>query len=57
MSVRSPEERHHPVTEELVDCALIAVNRTQDDVERAVHDRVDVLGIELLRHRREAGHV
>ena len=57
MGDRRPEERHHPVAEELVDRALVAMNRTQDDLERAVHHRVDVLGIELLRHRREARHV
>ena len=54
---RRPKERHHAVTEELVDCALVTVNRIQDDLEGAVHDPVDVLGIELLGHRRKSRHV
>jgi hypothetical protein len=54
---RCPEERHHAVTKELVDRTFVPVNRIQDDLEGAVHDRVDVLGVELLGYRREAGHV
>ncbi len=54
---RRPEERHHSVTKELVDRTLVLVNRVQDDLECAVHDRVDVLGIELLGHGREARNV
>ena len=54
---RRAEERHHPVAEELVDRPLVAVDRAQDHLEGAVHDRVDVLGVELLGHRGEARHV
>ena len=57
MRDRRPKERHHAVTEELVDCALVTVNRFQDDLEGAVHDCVDVLGIERLGHRRKSRHV
>src|SRR5262249_52378208 len=54
---RRPEERHHPVAEELVDRALVIVNRIEDHLEDAVHDRVDVFGIELLGDRRKSRHV
>src|SRR5262249_25885592 len=57
VSDRRTEKRHHAIAEELVDRALVTVNRIQDDLEGAVHDPVDVLGIELLRHRRESRHV
>src|SRR5262249_34328405 len=49
---RCPEQRHHTVTKELVDRTLVAVNRIKDQLEDAIHDRVDVFGIELLGHRR-----
>ena len=51
------EERHHAIAEELVDGALVAMDRGEDDFEGAVHDAVDVLGIEPLRHRGEARDV
>src|SRR5262249_32868797 len=57
VSDRRPEERHHPVTEELIDRPLVPVDRTEDHFERTVHERVDVFGIELLRHRREARYI
>ena len=40
------EQRHEAVPEELVDCALVAVDLRQHQLEGAVHQRVDVLGIE-----------
>ena len=52
-----PEERHDPVTKELVDRALEAVHRSQDDLECAIHNHVDVFGIQLLGHGRETRHV
>ena len=49
---RRAEERHHAVTEELVDRPLAAVDGREDHLEDAVHDAVDVLGVEALRHVR-----
>ena len=54
---RRAEQRHDAVPEKLIDRALVAVNRVQDHLEGAVHDGVDLLGIQALGHRREAGHV
>ena len=54
---RRAEERHDAVTEELVDRPLAAVDGREDHLEDAVHDAVDVLGVEALRHCGEAGHV
>ena len=54
---RRPEQRHHPVAEELVDRPFVVVHLVQDHLEGAVHDGVDVFGVELFRHRREARHV
>jgi hypothetical protein len=54
---RGAEERHDAVAEELVDRALVTVDRLEHDLERPVDDRVDVFGIEPLGHRREAGDV
>ena len=51
------EERHDAVAQELVDGALEAVDRAQDDLEDPVHDAVDLLGVQALGHRREAGDV
>jgi len=51
------EERHHAVAEELVDRSLVAVDGLENDLEGAVHDRVDFFGIQALGHRREAGDV
>ena len=54
---RHPEQRHHPVAEELVNRPFVAVHLVQDQLEDAVHDGADVFGVELFRHRREARHV
>ena len=54
---RRPEQRHHPVAEELVDRPFVAVHLVQDHLEGAVHDGADVFGVELFRHRREARYV
>ena len=54
---RRAEQRHHTIAEELVDGPLVAVDGLDDDLERPVHDRVDLLGVQALRHRREAGDV
>src|SRR6185295_16705993 len=51
------EQRHDAVPQELVDGALVAVDGGQHDLEDAVHDAVDLFGVEPLGHRREAGHV
>ena len=52
-----PEERHETVAEELVNGALVAVNLGQHHLEGAVHELVDVLGVETLGERGEAGDV
>ena len=45
---RRAEQRHHAVAEELVDRAFVAVHLTEDDLEGAIHDGVDFLGVEAL---------
>ena len=57
MGYRGPEKSHDTIASELVDGAFVAVYLVHEDVEAAVHDLVDFLGIELLRHRSEVGHV
>ncbi len=54
---RRPEERHDTVAQELVDRALVLVDAVEDDLEGAIHDRVNVLGVQPLGHRGEARHV
>ena len=54
---RRPEQRHHPVTKELVDDTFVAVHLVQDHLEGRVHDDVDFFGVKLLRHRHEARHI
>ena len=54
---RRAEERHDAVTEELVHRALVAVDLGQHELERALHQRVHVLGVEPRRERGEAGDV
>ena len=51
---RGAEERHHAVAQELVDRALVAVDDAEDHLEAAVHDLVDLFGIQARRHRGEA---
>ena len=51
------EEGHEPVPEELVDGALVAVDLDEHQLERAVDEGVDVLGIEGLGEGREAGGI
>ena len=51
------EERHHAVARVLVDGALEAVDLGGDPLEAPVHDRVHVLGVELLGEAREPGDV
>jgi hypothetical protein len=50
---RRAEEGHDAVAEELVHRAFVAVDRVEDHLEGAVHDQVDVLGIEAFRHGRK----
>ena len=54
---RRAEQRHDAVAEELVDRALVAVDLGQHQLEGAGHEGVDVLGIEALGDRGEAGDV
>ena len=51
------EERHDAVAEELVHGAVVPVDLGQHEVERALHQRMHVLGIEPRRQRGEAGDV
>jgi hypothetical protein len=51
------EERHDAVTEKLIDVAFVAVNCLQHDLERPVHNRVDVFGVQFFGDRREAAHI
>ena len=48
------EQRHHPVTQELVDRPLIVMDLGQGDLEDAIHDAVDLFGVQALRHRGES---
>jgi len=54
---RGAEQRHDPVTEELVDRPLVAMHLGEHQLERSPHEPVDVLGIEPLGDGGEAGHV
>ena len=51
------EQRHEPVTEELIDGTFVAVDLPEHQFERTVHEDVDVLGIEPFGQRGEAGDV
>jgi hypothetical protein len=51
------EEGHHAVTQELVDPAMVTVDRIEDDAEGLVHQSADVFRIEALRHGGESGDV
>jgi hypothetical protein len=46
VSDRRAEERHDPVACELVDRALPAMHGVEHDLEGAVHDHVEVFGVE-----------
>src|SRR2546425_13027748 len=50
------EERHHSVPKDLVDRAFVTVYALEEHLESAVHDGVDVLGVELFG-RIETTHV
>src|SRR2546421_5886715 len=54
---RRAEEGHEPVAQELVHGALEAVDLGEHQLERAVDERVHVLGIERFRDGREAGGI
>ena len=51
------EKGHHPVSGELVDGPLIAVDLIHEDLETPVHDSVHVLGVQFFRKRSKAGHI
>src|SRR5438132_2006282 len=51
---RRSEERHDAIARELVDRALVAVNRLHEVDEAPVHDTMEVLRVESGRQRREA---
>ena len=57
VSDRSAEECHDAVTEELVHRAFVPVHLGQHDLERVLHQRVHVLGVEPGRERGEPGDV
>jgi hypothetical protein len=50
---RRAEEGHDAVAGELIDRALVAMHGAGEELEAAVHDRVDGLWIEALRERAE----
>src|SRR5208337_1763153 len=50
---RRSEQRHEPVAAVLVDGAFEAVNFGGDQLEAALNDAMDLLGIELLAERGE----
>src|SRR5262249_62380670 len=52
-AVEISEQRHHAIAEELIDTATAGVHGIEDDLERTVHDRAHVFGIEPLGHRRK----
>ena len=54
---RRAEERHDPVSRELIHGALVAVHRLHHAVEAPVHDLVQLLGIDPRRQGRESGDV
>jgi len=51
------EEGHDPIAGELVDGPLVAMDLLHQDLEAAVHDLVDLLGIQLLGEGGEGGHI
>jgi hypothetical protein len=54
---RSSEERHDPVPQELVHGSFVAMDLSHHQLEGAGHDRVDVLGIQVLGQGGESGDV
>ena len=51
------EEGHDAVAGELVDRPLVLVDLIHEDLEAAIHDPVDLLGVELLGEGGEVRHV
>ena len=51
------EQRHDAVAGELIDRALVAVDLIAQDPEAAVHDAVDLLGVEAFAQCGEAADV
>jgi len=51
------EQRHNAVSEELIDAAAVPMDDIENDVEGALHDRANILGIELLGDCREAADI
>ena len=52
-----PKQGHDAITGELVDGALIFVDLIHEDLKGTVHDLVDFLRVELLRHGCVIGHI
>ena len=57
MGHRSAKERHDRVTNNLVDLAAMVVHYTHQPFEELVDQDLDVLGVSVLRERRELDKV
>ena len=51
------EEGHDAIAGELIDGPLEPMHSVQEDVKAAIHEGMDLLGIEALREGGEPGHV
>ena len=48
---------HHTISSELIDSTFIFVNLIHQNPETSIHDLMDLLRIELLRHGGVIGHI
>jgi hypothetical protein len=51
------KESHDAIAGELIDGPLEAMHPLKEDVKAAIHEGMDLLGIEVLREGGEPGHV
>ena len=57
MRHRRTKQGHHPIARKLIDRPLVPMNLVHQDLEAPVHDLMDFLGVELLRHGGVIGDV
>ena len=57
MGHRCAKQGHHPITRKLIDRPLVPMNLIHQDLEAAIHDLVDFLGVEFLGHGGVIGYV
>ena len=57
MSYRCAKQSHHAITGKLINGPFVLVNLLHKDLETPIHDLVDSLWIEFLRHRRVIDYI